>query len=716
MPYTQSTIRLRPGLLRASLLTLSCFAALSAQAIDTSWQVDGTSNWFTPSNWSPGLPNPNYEYSYVDKGKAMITTPGATGRFVRIASDNFTTGTLEISGAGTANFTSLFIGGYAVAGGTGSLNILNGGKLQTYGGSIGSSILAKGTVTVDGAGSRWDLASTELNVGFEGSGIMTISNGAVVSVGGGTGTAVLASARVSTGIINIGNGGAAGTLDVGTVQFGPPQFIESGWFGDGQLNFNHNESNYIFDPVIAGYVKVQQVGSGTTTLNTNGGFVGQINSTNGKLVITADYTRVPTPIPPSTEPDPPPVDVPLEYINVNANGGIMELRDGGSIQGHIITVGGAAGSTGTLNLTGAGTHMISEQEVDHNTLLLTGGFYIGTEGTGIVNISNGAKLSVNLIQSEPNAGPSVTIGDGVGTVIIGYGMKDTSSLNATGILNIGDGAIINAAKIQGGPGSYLIEKKWNGNAQVNFVNSGNYIFDKEFTGQLKVQQKGTGTTTLTKNSGFSGEINVDAGTLVVNSTITKVAPTTPPPVEETVPGTPPTVIVHKPLVYDVGLNVNVGQNGTLTGSGHIDADHMNVAGTLAPGNGLGLIHVGEDLTLTSTATVVMELAGYVREALYDGINGEGILTLDGELVLTLTGGFTPKLGDTFTLFAGFDSIVGEFDKITLVGLAGLTGELNGSVLTITVPEPQTVALVSIALGVLAFATLRRRNQAHSAAN
>jgi T5SS/PEP-CTERM-associated repeat protein/autotransporter-associated beta strand protein len=702
------------------LLTLSCFAALTAQAIDTSWQIDGTSNWFTPSNWSPGLPSPSFEYSYVDKGKAMITSPGATGRFVRIASDNFTTGTLEISGAGRANFTSLFIGGYAVAGGTGALNILSGGQLTTYGGSIGSSILAVGTVVVDGAGSRWDLTSTELNVGFEGSGTMTISNGAVVSVGGGTGTAILATARVSTGIINIGNGGAAGTLDVAKVQFGPPAFIESGWFGNGQLNFNHNESNYVFAPELGGYLKVQQVGTGTTVLNTDGGFVGQINSTNGKLVITANYTRVPTPIPPSTEPDPPPVIVPHEYINVNANGGIMELRDGGSIQGHIVTVGGAKGSTGTLNLTGAGTEIISELEYDNTSVAetpgamgpLTGGFYIGTEGTGIVNISNGAKLSVNLIESEPNAGPSKTIAEGVGTVIIGYGMSDSSSLNATGILNIGDGAIINAAKIQGGPGSYLVNKTWNGNAQLNFVNSGNYVFDKEITGQIKVQQKGTGTTTLTKNSGFSGEINVDAGTLMVNSNITKVAPTSPRDPND------PSKELAGLTKYDVSLNVNVGQNGTLTGSGHIDADHMNVAGTLAPGNGLGLIHVGEDLTLTSTAKVVMELAGYVREALYDGINGEGILTLDGELVLTLTGGFSPKLGDTFTLFAGFDSVIGQFDKITLVGLEGLTGELNGSVLTITtaIPEPQTVVLVSVALGVLAIARLRRRSLAHSTTN
>ncbi len=249
--------------------------------------------------------------------------------------------------------------------------------------------MQKGTVLVDGADSRWDVTSEEMHVGYEGSGTMTVSNGATVSVGNGAGTLVLATARVSTGIVNIGSGGAAGTLNVGTVQFGPTQFIESGWFGDAQLNFNHNEANYVFNPVIAGYVKVQQIGTGTTYLNTNGGFVGQINSTNGKLVITADYTRVSTPIPPSTEPDPPPVEIPLEHINVNANGGVMELRDGGSIQASIVTVGGAAGSTGTLNITGAGSNMISEQEIDPNTMLPVGGFYIGTEGTGIVNVSNG---------------------------------------------------------------------------------------------------------------------------------------------------------------------------------------------------------------------------------------------------------------------------------------------------------------------------------------
>jgi hypothetical protein len=170
-------------------------------------------------------------------------------------------------------------------------------------------------------------------------------------------------------------------------------------------------------------------------------------------------------------------------------------------------------------------------------------------------------------------------------------------------------------------------------------------------------------------------------------------------------------ITREPVVYPVSLDINVGVDGTLTGSGSIDADHTIVAGTLAPGNGLGLIDIKGDLSLTNTAKIVMELEGFVRGLLHDGLNGEGILTLDGELVLVLGGGFLPEVGDTFTLFSGFSQIVGSFDKITVVGYEGsLSGIVNGSTLTITVPEPQTYALIALALGMIAFARLRRKSK------
>lgn len=695
--------RSKGALVRNTIAAALCLAAGTSFAIDTTWQNAGTSNWFTGSNWSPGTPNPSFEYAYINQGKATITTPGATALFVRLATTQGTNGTLEISGAGTANFQGIFIGDFAVDGGLGTINILNGGKLTTYGASIGASLVSTGVVLVDGAGSEFNI-NQNLNVGYEGSGTITVANGASLNVGGGSGEVLLSSARISKGILNIGTGGAAGTINASKIQFGPLQYIESGWFGDAQLNFNHNESNYVFNPVLAGYLKVQQVGTGTTVLNTDGGFVGQINSTNGKLIITANYTRVPTEIPVSTEPDPPPVTIPPEYINVNANGGIMELRDGGSIEAHEVVVGGVANTTGTLTLDGAGTHLNVEVEKrtveGTETFSYSGSAIVGTVGTGILNIGNGAKLSINELNED-----TMVLTQGAGTLQL------ASGLNATGILNIGDGAILNLAKIQGGPGSYLVTDKWNGNAQVNFVNAGSYTFDRELTGQLKLQQKGAGTTTLTKNSGFSGEINVENGTLVVNSTITKVAPAIPRDPND------PSKELDGLTKYDVSLNVNVGQNGTLTGSGSIDADHTTVAGTLAPGNGLGLIDIKGDLTLTNTAEIVMELAGFVRGVLHDGLNGEGILTLDGELVLVLTSGFLPELGDTFTLFEGFDSIVGEFDKITFLGYEGLYGgSLNGSVLTITVPpisvpEPQTYALIALALGMIAFVQFRRRTKA-----
>ncbi len=168
---------------------------------------------------------------------------------------------------------------------------------------------------------------------------------------------------------------------------------------------------------------------------------------------------------------------------------------------------------------------------------------------------------------------------GVGTLSLGKGA------NSTGILNIHDGDDPRFRDDRGGgTGSYLIEQTWVGEAQVNLLNTQNYVLDKQLSGQLKLQQKGTGTTTLTKNSAFSGQINVEKAPWSSNSTITEAAPITPPDVVEN-PGTD-NKITREPVVYPTSLDINVGVDGTLTGSSSIDGTTTRLlAGTLAPGNG-----------------------------------------------------------------------------------------------------------------------------------
>jgi T5SS/PEP-CTERM-associated repeat protein len=92
-------------------------------------------------------------------------------------------------------------------GGTGTVSILAGGRLETVVGRIGtSSIAGSGTVNVDGAGSTWAVAE-DLQIGPNGTGTLNVSNGGVVSAG----EAIEISA---TGSLK-GNGEVVGPVDNG---------------------------------------------------------------------------------------------------------------------------------------------------------------------------------------------------------------------------------------------------------------------------------------------------------------------------------------------------------------------------------------------------------------------------------------------------------------------------------------------------------------------
>ena len=78
-----------------------------------------------------------------------------------------------------------------------------------------------------------------------------------------------------TGILNIGNGGGAGTLQVPSVQAA---------LGSGIINFNHNDASYNFLPQIEGEITVNQIGTGMTILTASNNYYNvATNITSGTL-------------------------------------------------------------------------------------------------------------------------------------------------------------------------------------------------------------------------------------------------------------------------------------------------------------------------------------------------------------------------------------------------------------------------------------------------
>jgi hypothetical protein len=131
-------------------------------------------------------------------------------------------------------------------------------------------------------------------------------------------------------------------------------------------------------------------------------------------------------------------------LNVGASLGTatLELRDGAEARGAWIANVGQNGSYGVLSIDGTGTRFA----VDGTASVAANGFAapammgIGNNGTGLVNLSNGARLEVTATGALAG-GPALTLGNGGAS---------------SGTLNIGSGStvLVSAASVLagGGPG------------------------------------------------------------------------------------------------------------------------------------------------------------------------------------------------------------------------------------------------------------------------
>ena len=113
----------------------------------------------------------------IQNGGAVSNTEGFIGNL----STSTSTATVDGAGSTWTNSVNLFVGNS----GTGTLNIQNGGTVSNSDGFIGDDPNSTGMVTVDGSdpngnASTWT-NSSDLFVGFDGNGTLTIQNGGTVS-------------------------------------------------------------------------------------------------------------------------------------------------------------------------------------------------------------------------------------------------------------------------------------------------------------------------------------------------------------------------------------------------------------------------------------------------------------------------------------------------------------------------------------------------------
>lgn len=377
----------------------------------------------------------------IGQGSLNLTNGGVainSGQPIMIVGDGTAAASVSITGAGsqltTANALSL---GYN---GSGSMTIAGGGSAVTAFSYVGYDN-STGTVAVN-AGGTWTNQGSLL-LGYGGHGSLTISGGGQVTTAGaelgveepgpnvlGTGTLTVTgvgSSFVSSGNLNVGQDGT-GTLNIlagASVTSGILDSVGYGAQSTGMATVN---------------------GAGSLWHNTNNLFVG--NSGNGTLTISG--------------------------------GGTVQTQQGGYI-------GFNAGSTGQVNVTGAGSQW---------NIALDG--WVGFDGSGTLDITSGGAVSVG------NDGLRIGSG-GTGTATVdGAG----SSLTSTGGIAIGGQSNGTLTVSNGGSvvTSALALAYGNGNATLN-ISGGTVTTSSD----LYVSWDGGPGAVSTVNLNNGGTLNVNGG-------------------------------------------------------------------------------------------------------------------------------------------------------------------------------------------------------------
>lgn len=167
------------------------------------------------------------------------------------------------TGTATVDHASWSVGGDFNVGwhGTGNLTIQNGGTLSSNRSYIGNESDGAGTALVTGAGSSWTTTGN-LYVGAGGTGTMTVADGATVTAS----SIRIAYYDGTTGTLNVGAAEgnaavAAGTLDTANISFGAG--LGSGESSTGTLVYNHTDSGLAVASVISGAGTVKVLGGRT---------------------------------------------------------------------------------------------------------------------------------------------------------------------------------------------------------------------------------------------------------------------------------------------------------------------------------------------------------------------------------------------------------------------------------------------------------------------
>lgn len=353
------------------------------------------------------------------------------------------------------------------------------------------------------------------------------------------------------------------------------------------------------------------------------------------------------------------------------NGGVLEVRRGagsGSRGGLgagpiVISAGALRLSSDDYNALGAGTGRVPVT-IEAGGTLTADNSANNAHNLGLLTLNGGTLTSIN--------GPAGPANDGVyGNFILNAGVTtggaSMSTINATAVSLRNTGGIFNVANVNGGTDLLVLSR---------------VINHPGLAGALT--KTGAGTLELAGANTYTGGTTVNAGTLLVSNTAGSGTGT--------------------------GA-VNVHAGATLAGTGRIGS-HVNVnsSGSLAPATSVGTLYLdGGNLTFDQNAFFDVDIDSV---DLADLVQMDGGLLSPNEATIRVNLGFSPELGDSWTILQGEGSRDSDFNTQVLAPSGGeLLGWMwfdvsyDNSVILTVVPEPGTGLLL---LAAAAFGMMVRR--------
>jgi hypothetical protein len=177
------------------------------------------------------------------------------------------------------------------------------------------------------------------------------------------------------------------------------------------------------------------------------------------------------------------------------------------------------------------------------------------------------------------------------------------------------------------------------------------------------------TISLTNLDLSGGSLNLQAGTVNVADTITVGGGTTLASQGATINAPGATLDLSGTFQSGAGSvtvgSMNVLAGGLLKGTGTLNGDVNNSAGTVSPGLSPGILTINGNYVQGASGTLNMEIGGTIPGASgHDQLVVTGTATLGGTLNAGLINGFVPAATDSFTLLKA-NSVTGTFDTTNL---------------------------------------------------